>query len=260
MNNHGLRQENGQFYLEDDHVILQKGAYSGGLYAKKIHEDGEPYGTFRTYTMLVTGNHVVLKDLTIENTAGPGKEVGQALALYCDGDELQVENCHLIGHQDTLFLAPLPPQEVQKNGFLGPGQFTPRTNRRVYFKDCVIEGGVDFVFGGAEAYFDNCEFRSVEPGYVFAPSTPEGREGFVCRNCRFTAVPSLEKESCYLGRPWRDYARVRLENCWLGEHIRKEGWHDWNKPQAHERSRFEEIGSVGPGAQNAARPDWVIFR
>lgn len=254
-----IREEEGQFYVDQDHVLLQGETCRGGLYARKIHQDGQPYGTFRTYTMLIRGSHVQLKHMTIANTAGPGKEVGQALALYCDGDELRVENCRITGHQDTLFLAPLPPTEVQHNGFLGPGQFTPRTNHTMYFSNCLIEGGVDFVFGGAEAYFDNCEFRSVEPGYVFAPSTPQGREGFVCRNCAFTAEPSLEKESCWLGRPWRDYARVRLENCWLGAHIRPEGWHDWNKPQAHQTARFEEIGSKGPGAEHACRPDWVIF-
>lgn len=251
----------GQYYVEEDGAILEGGYYEGDFFARKIHEDGQPYGTFRTFTMLITGDYVTLRNLVISNTAGPGKEVGQAIALYGDGDGLRLENCRILGHQDTLFLAPLPPKEIQKNGFLGPGQKKERKPRSVYLKDCLIEGGVDFVFGGARAYFDNCEFRSVEPGYVFAPSTPEGQEeGFVCRNCRFTAAPSLERESCYLGRPWRDFGQVRLENCYLGDHIKKEGWHDWNKPLARERSRFVEIGSYGPGAREARRPEWTVFK
>lgn len=256
-----IRKEKNQFYIDSNSSVLKGEYYSGSFSANEIHEDGMARGTFRTYTMLVTGDHVMMKDVTIENKAGRGKEVGQAIALYADGDNLRAENCHFIGHQDTLFLAPLPLREIQKDGFLGPGQLKPRKMHTMYFVNCLIEGGVDFIFGGATAYFENCEFRSVEQGYVFAPCTPEGeKEGFVCRSCTFTAVQDLEAESCYLGRPWREFAKVRLENCWLGAHIKREGWHDWDKPEAHKKTEFVEIGSIGPGAEHAKRPDWVTFR
>lgn len=255
-----IREYQGQFYVDRNKTVLSGGCYSGRLSARELHEDGMARGTFRTYTMLVTGEDVLLKGVTVENQAGRGKEAGQAIALYADADNLRAQDCHFTGHQDTLFLAPLPPYEIQKNGFLGPGQFKPRNRHIMYFSHCLIEGGVDFVFGGATAYFDNCEFRSVEPGYVFAPCTPEGvRDGFVCRNCTFTAAPGVEDESCYLGRPWREFAKVRLENCFIGAHIKKEGWHDWDKPQAHSTTEFVEIGSRGPGATRPKRPDWVTF-
>ena len=34
-------------------------------YALKIHEDGREYVTFRTYTLIVKANNIVLKNLTI---------------------------------------------------------------------------------------------------------------------------------------------------------------------------------------------------
>ena len=115
-----------------------------------------------------------------------------------------------------------------------------------------------FVFGGATAYFDGCEFKSVEPGFVFAPSTPQDvKTGFVARNCRFTAGEGVPDASCYIGRPWRDYGKVRLENCWLGPHIRLEGWDDWGRPQCHDTVEFVEIGSQGPGACPEMRPSYV---
>ena len=111
-----------------------------GLGAKEILEDGKKRGTFRTYTFFVDADDVTLKGLTIENHAGPGTQVGQAIALYADGDRLVVDSCRLLGWQDTLFTAPLPPVEIEKDGFIGPKQSAPRRENRQYYKDCYIEG------------------------------------------------------------------------------------------------------------------------
>ena len=59
------------------------------------------------------------------------------------------------------------------------------------------------------------------------------------------------------GRPWRNHARVRLENCYLGKHINPAGWHDWDKPESHSTVSFAETGSYGPGFVPEARPDYV---
>ena len=243
--------------ISDNGIEIRDQLFTGSLHATMIHADGRPYHTFRTPTVIINGADVTCIQCTFENTAGPGKEKGQAIALTLDGDEIVLDHCTLKAHQDTLFLAPLPEKEKEKDGFLGPQQFTPRTHRTVYIRHCLIEGDVDFVFGGATAYFDDCEFRSIGRGYVFAPCTPKDVElGFIVRNCRFTCSDEVEDHSCYIARPWRDHAMVRLENCELGRHIHPDGWHDWNKAYAHETIRFSEYGSTGPGAQGK-RPDYV---
>ena len=61
-------------------------------YAEKIHQDGRPYITFRTYTVLVKANNVTLKNLTIKNTAGYGKEIGQAVALSLYANNIKIIN------------------------------------------------------------------------------------------------------------------------------------------------------------------------
>ncbi len=246
-----------QYHISESDLVIENKTFSGSGYAREIMDDGSHKGTFRSYTLLVDGDNVCFRGCVFENTAGRGKEVGQAIALYLDGDGIQLENCTLRGHQDTLFLAPLPDKEIIPGGFIGPKQFTERKRRTVHFKNCVIEGGVDFIFGGATAYFDGCEFVSVEEGYVFAPSTPADVEvGFVCRNCRFTAAESVEDGSCYIARPWRNHGYVRLEDCYLGKHINPLGFDDWGKTEAHETVRFYEVDSYGPGAEGE-RPDYV---
>ena len=43
-----------------------------------------------------------------------------------------------------------------------------------------------------------------------------------------------EPNTCYLGRPWREYAKVVILNSEIGDHIKPEGWHDWGKIDAHD--------------------------
>ena len=246
-----------QIHISESDLVIENKIFSGSHYAREEMGDGSKRGTFRSYTVLVDGDNIRFKNCVFENTAGKGIDVGQAIALYLDGDGISLENCTLKGHQDTLFLAPLPDKEIIPGGFIGPKQFTDRARRVFHFKNCVIEGGVDFIFGGATAYFEDCEFVNVEAGYVFAPSTPEDVEvGFVCTNCKFTAKEGVAKGSCFIARPWRNHGYVRLENCYLGEHINPCGFDDWGKIEAHKSIRFFETDSYGPGSQGN-RPDYI---
>ncbi len=230
-----------------------------GLYARMMMEDGQKRGTFRSYSCLIDADDFTARDMTFANSSGPGNLVGQGLALYGDGDRLVFDNCRFLGGQDTLFTAPLPPKEIEPRGFQGPKEFAPRRNGRHYYRNCYIEGDVDFIFGGATAYFEGCRIHSKytdRDNFVTAASTPEGQEyGYVMQDCHFTGDGHVHVT--YLGRPWREYARTVLIHCRMEEHIRPEGWHDWDKPQAHKHTFYAEYGSYGPGAQMSMRPDWI---
>lgn len=232
-----------------------------GLYARMMMEDGKKRGTFRSYSVLIDTHDVTVRNLTLRNDAGPGTQVGQALALYADGDRLLLEDCRLEGGQDTLFTAPLPPKEIEPDGFIGPKQHAPRLPGRHCYRRCFICGDVDFIFGGAAAWFEDCELFSNATGreingYVTAASTPEGQAcGYVFKDCRFTG--NCPAESVYLGRPWRNFAKTVLLDCYLGAHICREGWNDWGKEEAHGTLFFAEAGSTGPGAADSCRPEWT---
>ncbi len=234
---------------------------TGSLYARIPMEDIGRLGTFRSWSVMIAAHDITFRNITFENSSGKGPDVGQALALYADGDRLTFENCRFLGNQDTLFTAPLPPVEIEKNGFVGPGRDLPRAVGRHYYKSCYLEGDIDFIFGGATAYFEHCELFSKDIGrpvnsYVTAASTPQGQQyGYVMKDCRFTG--NCPPHSAYLGRPWREYAKTVLLNCYIGEHIAEGGWHDWDKPQAHETAFYAEFESSGPSSDMAKRPDWV---
>ena len=225
-------------------------------YALDLMEDGSKRGTFRTYTLFIDTHDVTLQHLTIENASGDSATHGQAIALYADGDRLMINSCRLLGHQDTLFTGPLPEKERQPGGFIGPKQFAPRINGRQYYKNCYICGDIDFIFGSATAYFENCTLESLPEGggYVTAGSSPEGQTyGYIFNHCRFIGS---EPNTCYLGRPWREYAKVVILNSEIGDHIKPEGWHDWGKIDAHDTVYFAEYKNYGPGAAGM-RPSWT---
>ena len=120
---------------------------------KLPHQDGRPTHTFRSYTAFFSGERLRVEDLTIENDAGPGAKAGQAVAAYVDSAHAVFEKVRLLGNQDTLFCAPLPEKEREKDGFLGPGRFAPRRPTAQYYRHCEIAGDIDFIFGGAERLF-----------------------------------------------------------------------------------------------------------
>ena len=220
-------------------------------------------GTFRTATLRTDGEHITLRGLHIRNGAVPRERAGQAIALYADGDGFLCEDCRLSGAQDTLFTAPLPPREAQPGGFIGPKRFAPRVPQRQVYRRCRIEGDVDFIFGSAAAWFEDCDIVSIDGredrsapfgGYATAASTPEGqRYGYVFNRCRFLSE-GCPDGSVYLGRPWRAFARTVLLRCELGAHIRPEGWHDWNKPTFPETGLYAEYACYGPGAAGERVP------
>ena len=201
---------------------------TGSLGGYEILEDGIKRGTFRTQTVLITADDVTLENLTIENAAGPGHLAGQAIALHAYADRLRFYRVRLLGQQDTLFTGPLPEKEVEPGGFRGPTESFERRLCRMYFQECYVEGNIDFIFGGACAWFENCEIFCRDPhypeqkrlpiAYVTAASTPAGQAfGYVFNCCLLTS--DCPPESCFLGRPWREDAKAVFLRCRIGGHI-----------------------------------------
>lgn len=243
-------------FIDKPHVTLlgenaEETVIEYGDHALMRFPDGSYFNTFWTYTLFAGGADFRAENLTFANTAGKGDVVGQAVAAYVDGDRAQFFNCRFLGNQDTLFTGPLPPYPLTVKTFGGPRDGKPRTMSRQYYKNCHIQGNIDFIFGSAAVVFEDCEIFSnrLKPGqasFVTAPSTPEGEKyGFVFLHCRLTG--DAEPNSVYLGRPWRNYGKAAFLQCRLGPHIRSEGWHNWNKPESEETTEFVEYCCTGPG-------------
>ncbi len=222
------------------------------------HPDGRPTHTFRSYTAFFSGEMLRVEDLTIQNDAGPGAKAGQAVAAYVDSARAVFRNVQLLGNQDTLFCAPLPEKEREKDGFLGPRGLAPRRPSVQYYQNCQIAGDIDFIFGGADALFEHCTLRTVNnhlpASYVTAPSGSADGLGFVFWDCDFVS-DGCPAGSVYLGRPWRPTGKTAVLDCRLGAHIAAEGFSAWQDRTDSDLAAFAEAGSTGEGA--AQRGSWV---
>ena len=121
-------------------VHIGEGIYREKLIITRPNVTFEGAGADKT--ILVYGDaafDLTAKHLTFQNDSGFGHTVGQALAVYVDGDRNAFYDCRFLGSQDTVFDAPLPLKEAQPGGFKGPGEFKPRTIGRHYYENCFIQ-------------------------------------------------------------------------------------------------------------------------
>ncbi|MCB9266774.1 MAG: alpha/beta hydrolase fold domain-containing protein [Lewinellaceae bacterium] len=202
-------------------------------FASRENRFGENIGTSGSSSFFIYGDGFEASNITFENSAGP---VGQAVAVRVDGDRVKFENCRFLGNQDTLY----------PHG----------KDSRQYYKNCYIEGTVDFIFGWSTAVFDSCRIFCKRDGYITAASTEADKKfGFVFRHC--IIFGSAPEQSVYLGRPWRPYARTVFLDCDLSNIIRPEGWHNWGAPEKEKTAFYAEYNNSGPGYQPSKRAPWA---
>jgi len=200
----------------------------------KKASDGQVINTRTSWSFLVKADHFTAINITFRNDAG--FTAGQAVAVESDGDRAVFRDCRFIGNQDVLF--------------------TNNENSRQLFTNCYIEGTTDFIFGSSTVWFEDCHIHSKKESHVTAASTPASHKfGYVFNNCILTGDTTLNHVS--LGRPWRPYAAVVYMHCYIGRHIRKEGWSNWNNTDNYKTTRYAEFENYGPSSEQGLRVSWA---
>jgi pectinesterase len=199
----------------------------------KVAPNGDTINTRTSWTFLIKADNFIAYNITFQNDAG--FTAGQAVAVESDGDKATFLDCRFIGNQDVLFLN--------------------NEKSRQYFWKCYIEGTTDFIFGSATAWFDSCKIYSKKNSHLTAAATPQNKKwGFVFKACELTGDTSLHNVS--LGRPWRPYAAVVYMNCYIGAHIKPEGWSNWNNTENYKTTRYAEYKNYGPSSDPTKRVSW----
>jgi pectinesterase len=208
-------------------------------------------GTFKTATLEIRGDDFRADNLTVANDYWlRNREPSQAVALYITGDRAVIRRVRMLGHQDTLYAA-----DKKCEGL------TCHVSRQ-YFRDCYVEGHVDFIFGNSKAFFENCHIHAIAHDEVMLTAhmrtAPDQDRGYVFDHCRITADPGVGK--LWLGRPWRDYSRVIFLNTRIDAALERDGWREWTPGTTNRLplAFYAERGSTGPGARNGPREPYAL--
>ncbi|KAG2697804.1 hypothetical protein I3843_07G122500 [Carya illinoinensis] len=212
---------------------------------RKSNRDG--FSTFKTATFSAIGERFLCKSMGFQNTAGP--EGHQAVSLRVQSDMSAFFNVRVDGYQDSLY--------VQAH--------------RQFYRNCVVSGTVDFIFGDSSTVIQNSLIIVRKPmdnqlNTVTAQGRADKREttGLVIHNCRIVPeqklFPTRFKTLTYLGRPWKEYARTVIMESTLGDFIQPVGYLPWSGNFALDTCSYLEYGNRGPGAKTNRRVRWKNVR
>jgi hypothetical protein len=104
-------------------------------------------------------------------------------------------------------------KSVFKNVCMQSQQDTQVTGERSYFDHCRIQGTVDYICGGGDHFYDQCDLIMEGPGSVIsAPATTSTTKwGYVFSHCTIDRAEAgagatmREKGDYNLSRPWQNY-------------------------------------------------------
>ncbi|PLW19184.1 hypothetical protein PCANC_09969 [Puccinia coronata f. sp. avenae] len=225
-----------QVYIDYDPPLMIRGRRpnkSGQNFVTLVFALGakEAKSNEASATLNVLKNDFGLYFLNVINEHGTGTDT-QALALNAKGDRQGYYNCAFKSFQDTV-----------------------RAYRGIHiFSRCEISGAVDFIFGrDANSWFEQVLIPILKGSKE--PITASGRHlndtsGFFVFNNATIYGDGALPGTAYLGRPWREGAKVAFQNSNLSDVINPDGWLAWNPSDPRtEFVQFQECGNFGPGAQ-----------
>ena len=199
----------------------------------KLSPKGDTINTRTSWSCKILAGNFTALNIAFQNDAG--FTAGQAVAMESDGDKAVFKNCRFVGNQDVLF--------------------TNNEKSRQYYENCYIEGTTDFIFGSSTAWFERCHIHSKKNSHVTAASTPKEKEfGYIFNDCVLTGDTSLHNVS--LGRPWRPFANVVYIHSFMGQHIKPDGWSNWNNTDNYKTARYAEYKNYGPASDPSKRVSW----
>ncbi|GAB4825640.1 hypothetical protein Ancab_008514 [Ancistrocladus abbreviatus] len=235
----------------NEQIVVEKGLDNIFMYGdgprrtlvtgRKSFKDG--ITTYKTATFAVIGNGFLCRSMGFQNTAGP--EGHQAVALRVQSDRSAFYNCRIDGFQDSLYTQ----AHVQ------------------FYRNCVISGTIDFIFGDGTALIQNSLIIVRRPmdnqqNTVTAQGRNDPREttGIVIHNCRIVPEQSLYpdrfKIPTFLGRPWKMHSMTVIMESTLADFIQPAGWMPWAGNFALDTLFYREYANRGPGASTARRVRW----
>lgn len=170
-------------------------------------------------TLNLNGNDITLKNLTIANDYGFTQKESRTVACQTDstGKKLITANSHQMALR-SMNSTRLRAVNCRFVAYAGDTVSPWNLNSGMfYFKDCVMEGGVDFYCPRGWAYAENCTFfANTGPAAIWHDGSTNPDYKTVLKNCRFDGYDGFK-----LGRFHKD-AQFYLVDCHFSKSLADE--------------------------------------
>lgn len=208
----------------NNNTLNATAAATGDICPRQLIPGHDDFNCWRA-DFSVEADDFTVRDLTLHNTTP--YQGSQAEAFRGNGDEIVLDDVHLLSYQDTL--------RLQGRGYVTRGY---------------IEGDVDFTWGFGAVMIADSELKSMHAGYITQVRNDATHPGYVFLRDRFTAATGVADGSVYLGRidpnVYPDSQAVFIDSA-LGSHVAAVGWQLNNGTCALGRHlQFWEYGSTDP--------------
>ena len=238
-------------------IFINPGTYKEQVYIQALKGQLILYG-YTTDTSGYSNNKVTI---TQSKSQSDGLSNDETATLRAATPNLKVYNINLVNTRGQGSQALAVSAQADKQGYYGVQfkgyQDTILANKgaQLYAK-CYIEGATDFIFGQqATAWFDGVTIGvlAASTGYI----TANGRDSasnpsyYVINKSTIAAAPgnNVSAGAYTLGRPWRNYARVVVQNTNMSNVIKAAGWSIWNTgDERTDKVEFGEYNNSGAGA------------
>ncbi|HVY38388.1 MAG TPA: pectinesterase family protein, partial [Polyangia bacterium] len=214
-------------YFKSKTNVTIRGASRDGTIFEGVNNDNLNPGT--KARALIGGDGasgLTVTTLTIRNQTPQGGSQAEALRLE-SCDKCVVTDATIISLQDTLLWS-----------------------GRIYAKNCLIEGNVDYVWGTGAVYFDSCELRTIgRTGVIVQARNPASSYGYVFVDSKITSDPGLTGIAlARIDDTVYPASHVAYVNCQMSSGIAPAGW-TITGGGSTSMLRFWEYQSVDTGGQ-----------
>jgi unsaturated rhamnogalacturonyl hydrolase len=210
-----------KLYIEKNNIVFEGEDRESTIITASIARDEWRCGhtdDWGVATMNIGANDITLKNLTITNSFG--FEFSER-TIFCPSDTSahKLKTLRKDGHQMALRTMNATRLKAVNCRFRSYGGDTVSPweveNGLWYFRNCIMEGGVDFYCPRGWAWAENCEFIShTGPAAIWHDGSRVQDSKTVLMNCKFSGYDGF-----LLGRYHRD-AQFYLVNCFFSKNMR----------------------------------------
>jgi pectin methylesterase-like acyl-CoA thioesterase len=198
--------------FKKNNVVLRGQSRSGTIigYANNAGIAAGGGSTHLRMAMKVNASNIALDNLTVTNSTPQDSSQAEALMIESSAAQIIVNNCNVDSYQDTIL--------------------ANTSTSKAYFNNSLIQGDVDFIWGGGNLFFTNCEILyliRVNNAAALGPNpspaaTDIGTNGFSFVNCALMTLPGANPNDTVGRTRGITNGNTALINCFISTNIG--GW------------------------------------